>query len=79
MIPFIRTVADVVGEMGTIEITRLVRAALKLNPSKKSVEQLTETVLLAAKAGEEGLEVAEYPKFRLRRALEAASLPTGGP
>jgi hypothetical protein len=73
---FIQTVADLAGEMGSTEITRLVRAALKLNPSKRSLDQLTEKVLLAAIAGESGLEVAEYPKFRLKRALEPANLPT---
>ncbi len=73
---FIQTVADVAGEMGSTEIIRLVRAAMQLHPSKRSVEQLTEKVLLAATSGQSGLEVAEYPKYRLKRSLEAANLPT---
>ena len=77
MTSFIRTVAGVLGDIGPTEINILVRAALKRKPSNRSVEQLTQTVLLAAIAGEEGLEVAEYPKFRLKRALGAAKLPTG--
>lgn len=78
MTSFIRTVAGVLGEIGPTEINILVRVALNRKPSNRSVKQLTQTVLLAAIAGEEGLEVAEYPKFRLKRALGAANLPTHG-
>lgn len=58
-----------------MEISALVGVSLKSKSSMRPERQLIQSVLSAAIKGEEGLTVAEYPAYRLRKPVESERLP----
>jgi hypothetical protein len=58
-----------------MEISALVRVSLKSKPSMRPERQLIRSVLCAAITGEEGLAIAQYPAYRLRKPVESERLP----
>jgi hypothetical protein len=60
------------------EVSTLVDMALKVRPLRISRERLGQELYKAAKCGEGGFAVEEYPRFKLMKVTAKASLPSRG-
>jgi hypothetical protein len=71
---FKEAVVEVLRKRGPMEIEPLIEAASKLKPAPSTALQ---DLLIAAKRGELGLRLAEYPSYRLKRSARTGPLPPG--
>ncbi len=73
MTSYFDAVTEVLGARGAVGVFPLAEAARKLAPVRKDTFSLAHEIIKAAKRGQHGLRVAEYPSYRLRGSVPKTS------